>query len=215
MHNSLNLASKPFSNRALPWTLTALVVLFSLTAMILVFRSTGQANSSATAIQRDINELNQQEQALRKQAEEVKASLTPEQVRTLSAAHELVDRKRFSWSRLFADLEAALPGSVRVTRISVRDVVAQGDHMLAELDLTVVAKNPATITNMIGEMDRAGTFQTELRSQNLQKGRGETGTEFELYVVYRPRSGAPLAERQAGNVASVEPSAAESREEVR
>ncbi len=215
MQNRLNLASKPFSNRALPWTITVVVVIFSLTAMILIVRATGQANTAAAALQKDINELNQEEQAQRKQAEEVKASLTPEQVRTLSAAHELVDRKRFSWSRLFADLEAALPGTVRVTRISVRDVVAHGDHMLAELDLTIVAKSPTTITNMIAEMDRAGTFQTELRSQNLQKGRGETGSEFELYVVYRPRSGAPLADRQAGNLASVEPSAVETNEEIK
>ena len=54
----------------------------------------------------------------------------------------LVDRKRFSWSRLFADLESALPGNVRVTRISVRDVAARGEQTLAELDLTVVSKTP-------------------------------------------------------------------------
>ena len=42
---------------------------------------------------------------------------------------------------------------------------------------------------MIGEMDRVGIFQAELRAQNLQKGRGESGTEYELYVIYRPRAG--------------------------
>jgi hypothetical protein len=46
---------------------------------------------------------------------------------------------------------------------------------------------------MIAEMDRVGIFQAELRSQNLQRGRGESGTEYELYVVYRPRSGSPVA----------------------
>jgi hypothetical protein len=42
---------------------------------------------------------------------------------------------------------------------------------------------------MISSMDRAGIFQAELRSQNLQKGRGESGTEYDLVVVYRPRAG--------------------------
>ena len=59
---------------------------------------------------------------------------------------------------------------------------------------------------MIAQMDRSGIFQAELRSQNLQKGRGETGTEYELYVIYKPRAGAPSSSDQAANVASVEPS---------
>jgi hypothetical protein len=42
---------------------------------------------------------------------------------------------------------------------------------------------------MIAEMDRVGIFHAEVRSQNLQKGRGESGTEYELSVIYRPRSG--------------------------
>jgi hypothetical protein len=42
---------------------------------------------------------------------------------------------------------------------------------------------------MIGAMDRSGIFHAELRSQNLQKGRGESGTEYELAVDYRPRAG--------------------------
>jgi len=104
-----------------------------------------------------------------------------------------VDRKHFSWSRLFADLESALPGSVRVKRIAVRGVATRNDQTLAELELTVVAKSPANITDMIADMDRAGIFQAELRSQNLQRGRGETGAEYELFVVYRPRAGSPVA----------------------
>lgn len=187
----LNLASRPFSNHALPWILTALIVTFSLIVLVLIIRWTGQARAQAALVQTNINSLNQQEQVLKAQAVAVKNSLTQEQLQTLAAAHELVDRKRFSWSRLFADLETALPGNVRVTRISVRDVAARGET-LAELDLTVVSKTPTTITEMIGDMDRAGIFRAELRTQNLQKGRGESGTEYDLYVIYRPRSGTPI-----------------------
>jgi len=188
----LNLASRPFSNHALPWVLTALVVAFSLVALVLIIRWTGQARAQAAAVQTDINTLNQQEQELKARALAVKNSLSQEQLQTLAAAHVLVDRKRFSWSRLFADLESALPANVRVTRISVRDVAARGEQTLAELDLTVISKTPNTITDMIGDMDRVGNFKAELLSQNLQKGRGESGTEYDLYVIYRPRSGTPV-----------------------
>ena len=189
MTTKLNLATRPFSNHALPWVLTAMIVTFSLLTLVLILRWTGQAKAQAAVVQADINTLNQQEQALKAQAMAVQNSLTQEQLQTLAAAHVLVDRKRFSWSRLFADLESALPANVRVTRISVRDVAARGEQTLAELDLAVVSKTPATITDMLAEMDRAGIFQAELRSQNLQKGRGESGTEYELYVIYRPRAG--------------------------
>lgn len=191
MSTRLNLASKPFSNHALPWVITGLVLFISLISLVFIFRATSRANSQADAVQNDINALGQQEQSLRQQAEAVKNSLTPEQLQTLAAAHKLVDRKNFSWSRLFADLESALPGTVRVKRIAVKGVVKRSDQTLAELELTVVAKNPATVTEMIAQMDRAGIFQAELRSQNLQRGRGETGSEYELYVVYSPRAGTP------------------------
>jgi len=186
---NLNLATRPFNNRVLPWLLTFVVLLVSVIGLFLVVHLTSKANSEAAVVQVDINNLRQQEQNLMEQAKAVQNTLTPDQQLTLKAAHQLVDRKRFSWSRLFADLEASLPGSVRVSRIAVRDVTPQGDQMVAELDLAVFAKTPTTITEMISSMDRAGVFHAELRSQNLQKGRGESGTEYELYVVYRPRAG--------------------------
>ena len=191
MPTKLNLASKPFNNRALPWVATFGVIFICLVSLIFIVRGTRQVEAQAYSIQNDINNLGQQAQTLRQQAEAVKNSLTPEQLQTLDAAHTLVDRKHFSWSRLFADLESALPGSVRVKRIAVRGVSTRGEQTLAELELTVVAKSPATITAMIAEMDRAGVFHAELRSQNLQRGRGETGAEYELSVVYRPRAGSP------------------------
>jgi Tfp pilus assembly protein PilN len=210
MTTKLNLAGKPFSNRALPWTVTILVILVSLVAFVLIIRATGQASAQSQSVQRDINTLNQQAQAIQRQVVEVRNSLTREQLKTLTAAHELVDRKRFSWSRLLADLESALPGTVKVTRISVRDVAARGDQTLAELDLAVVSKSPSTITQMITEMDRAGIFQAELRSQNLQKGRGESGTVYELNVFYRPRPGVVSTDDKAASLASVENSASPS-----
>ena len=205
MPTKLNLASKPFSNRSLPWVVTGLIVFLSLVSLVFIVRAHSLARTQAYAVQNDINGLNQQELALRKEAQAVKKSLTSDQLQTLAAAHTLVDRKLFSWSRLFADLEPALPGSVRVKMIAVRGVATRGNETLAELELTVVAKNPAVVTEMIGDMGRAGIFQAELRSENLQRGRGESGAEYELHVVYRPHAGSSndsvaLASRPVANV---------------
>lgn len=186
--------------------MTIFVTFLSFITLLFIARATSQANEAARATQVEINDLNQQEQALRERAAQVNESLTPEQRQTLTAAHELVDRKGFSWSRLFADLEEALPGSVRVSRISVRDVATRGGQTVADLDLAVFAKAPSTVTNMIGEMDRTGTFRADLRSQNLQKGRGESGAEYELFVIYTPRAGVPSSAGQAANLASTQAS---------
>ena len=37
-------------------------------------------------------------------------------------------------------------------------------------------------------MHQEGVFLAEIRNQNLQKGRGEAGTEYELAVIYRARA---------------------------
>lgn len=191
MPTKLNLASKPFSNRSLPWAVTALVVFVSLVSLVFILRATTRANAQAYAIQNDINTLNQQERTLRQQAEAVRNSLTLEQQQTLAAAHTLVDRKHFSWSRLFADLEEALPANVRVKRIAVRGVATRNGETFAELELIVIAKTSPTVTEMIAEMDRNGIFHAELLAQNVQRGRGESIAEYELAVVYRPRAGSP------------------------
>lgn len=189
MNNSLNLASKPFSNRILPWALTVLILFVSLIGLVIVVRLTTNANREAEAAQLEINQLKQREQALMEAAKKVQNSFTAEQQQALPAAHELVDRKGFSWSRLLADLEASLPDNVRVSRISVRDVTRQGNQTIAQLDLAVFTKNASTISEMILAMHQEGIFQAELRNQNLQRGRGEAGTEYELFVVYRARPG--------------------------
>ncbi len=191
MNNSLNLASRPFSNRTLPWALTAIVLFVSLIGLVFVVRFTSQANAEAKTAQAEINGLKQQEKALMDAAERVKTAFTPDQQQALPAAHRLVDRKVFSWSKLLSDLETSLPSNVKVSRIAVRDVTAQSNQTVAQLDLAVFAKNPSTISEMISAMHQEGIFQVELRNQNLQKGRGESGTEYELFVVYRSRQSFP------------------------
>jgi hypothetical protein len=47
VNNSLNLASKPFSNRILPWALTVIILFVSLIGLIIVVRLTTNARNEA------------------------------------------------------------------------------------------------------------------------------------------------------------------------
>jgi Tfp pilus assembly protein PilN len=199
---SLNLASQPFRNRALPWTIAGVITVVSLLLLVVLISKSSETNTRATAVEREVDQERQQISALEHRVDEIKQALTPEQLQTLQAAQALVERKRFSWARLFADLESALPSSVRVKRISVRDVAVRGGRTVADLELIVVGKNPADVTAMILEMDRAGIFQAELVEQNLQKERNEIGTESTLRVIYQPRGSVPTTATGDNNVAA-------------
>lgn len=188
MNNSLNLASKPFSNRIVPWALTVIILFVSLIGLLIVVQLTTRTRKEADLVQGQITQLKQREHALLEAAKQVQQSFTPEQQQAIPAAHALIDRKSFSWSRLLADLESSLPPTVKVSRIAVRDVSRQADQTVAQLDLAVFAKNPSTIDEMIRSMHQEGVFLPQIRTQTLQKGRGEAGTEYELTVIYRARS---------------------------
>ncbi|MDX6303285.1 MAG: type pilus assembly protein PilN [Blastocatellia bacterium] len=199
MTAKLNLASNPFRNRALPWTVAIIVSLASLIALILIAKSTVQTNAKVATTQSDVTRLQKDISALNQRAEAIKTALTPEQQKALKSAHMLVDRKRFSWSQLFADLEAALPGGVRISRIVVKGVRAQDDRTIANLDLTVASKNPTLITQMIQDMEGQGVFHAEMRTTTLQRGHGESGAEYEMDVTYTPRAGISIAPTEKNN----------------
>ncbi len=192
MFDQLNLASQPFRNRMLPWTVAVTVACASVLALLFIVSAGRQAQASADRVERDVVDLRQRQQALEKTAEAVTQSLTPEQRFVLNAAHEIVARKNFSWSRLLADLEASTPASVRVSRISVRDTRQVNGQTRAELELTVVGRTPTDITRLIGEMAGAGIFSAELLTQTPRTAKGEPGTEATLRVYYTPRPGASV-----------------------
>jgi len=167
--------------------LTAVILFVSFIGLIVVVQLTTSINRDVATKNAKVNSLKQDEQSLMTKGEDLKRQFTVEQQHTLQAAHQLVDRKGFSWSRLFVDLEGTLPENVRVSRIAVRDVTRQADQTVAELDLVVFSKSASNVLDMMAEMNKNGVFNATLQNQNLQKGRGEGGTEFELLVVYRPR----------------------------
>lgn len=186
MIENLNLASNPFRNRTLPWTVAAIVACVSVAALIFTVAQFRQTRDRATLVERDVRGLRTEESSLRARATAVTQSLTPEQLRTLEAAHGIIDRRNFSWSRLFADLEGALPQGVRVARIAVRDVAHSGG---AELELAVVARTTNDITGMLGMMAQGRIFSADLLTEN----KSDKGVESTLRVRYTPGASRPDA----------------------
>jgi Tfp pilus assembly protein PilN len=183
-------------------------------AIVWIVIATNRTAAKRAALDRELQDLKANTGKLEQQKSAVQAALGQDELRKLGAAQSLVERKRFSWTRMLSDLESALPGTVRVTRISVREVTSRGDRPSALLDMTVIAKAPENVTNMIAVMDRGGVFQADPVAQNLRKGRGETGTEWVLSVRYNLPAGAPVG-GQRGNRIAADLTASNSTAEVR
>ena len=202
MSARLNLASKPFRNRTLPWMIIAVITVASFFGLLYVISESRSLKASADKVASGLDVMRNKEIELLRKKEEINRALAPEQRQLLDSTHALIDRKQFSWSRLFADLESVLPANVRVVRISVKDVYLRGGQTSALLELVVTSKASSdTVTNMVGEMERAGVFQAEVMSQNLPKGAAATGMEWVLSVKYRPRASVPVNPGQPASVA--------------
>ncbi len=194
MITKLNLSSHPFRNRTLPYVLALLLVAFSVAGAVIGFTQLNTiaeqnelAKSQKEEMQAQLDELNQK-------GELVQQQLSPQEQALLIAAHKLVANKNFGWSRLFADLESVLPGSVSVSRIAVENVYKTADgRTQAELDFAVLSRDYQSVLTMIERMNGSGAFQADLRGQDLQKSEHFTYTEYTLHLVYRPSGGYSVA----------------------
>lgn len=191
MINQINLSSRPFRNRTLPWVLSAVLLATSLFGAIFVALEWRKVNGQTIAVKAETDKIAPQIAALKNDGEKIKQSLTPEQNILLAQAHSLVDRKRFSWSRLLSDLENVLPRDVGVSNIGIRDVYVDNRKTVAELDFAVLSRDYQTVVDMINEMNASGIFTAELRGQTLQRDKGNV-TEYAMELRYSPRAGVPV-----------------------
>jgi Tfp pilus assembly protein PilN len=185
----LNLATHPFRNRTLPYLAAAMLLVLSVFmgvyGLAQLNTNSKQNEDLKAAIQQRQDEISR----LKGEGEKVQQLLTPEQKALLSASHKLVANKTFGWSRLFADLEAVLPGSVSASRISVDNIYQDGERIKAELEFSVLSKDYQSVMAMIQNMNNSGLFQAQLRGQDLQKNERVTFTEYTFRLIYTPTYG--------------------------
>jgi type IV pilus assembly protein PilN len=117
---ALNLAQRPFRNERLP---TLLLLLGCLVLGVLTLRHAIVARNllpgRAMDVEREAVELEAELSRLRAEAQRLGGDAQPPAaLKEWAAVKELVDRRAFSWSRLFADLEKVLPAGVHLVGIA-------------------------------------------------------------------------------------------------
>ncbi len=188
MITKLNLASRPFRNRTLPYLIALVLLALSVGGAILCFAKLRDIRENNDLAKSQIADIEAKSKELTTKGELVQQEMPPGKRVELIAAHKLVANKSFGWSKLFSDLENNLPGSVSVSRIVVQNVFKDADRIKAELDFAVLSNDYQSVAQMIDRLNNSGVFKAELRGQDLQKTERSTYTEYTLYLVYTPYS---------------------------
>lgn len=189
MITKLNLATRPFRNRTTPYLLSILMLGVAIAGGVLCFSQLNKAAEQTEIASSQIRQMSEEIKELNKRGEAVQKQLTPEQQNLLIASHKLVANKTFGWSRLFADLEAVMPGSVSASRIAVENVYMEGDRVKAELEFGVLSRDYTGVVTMIANMNNSGLFLAELKSQDRRENERVTFTEYTLRLIYTPAYG--------------------------
>jgi Tfp pilus assembly protein PilN len=204
---ALNLAQRPFRNERLAAFLfaTAAAVLIGLTAWhAVVIRNLLPARTSER--HREVAALEAELAKLREEARTLKTETPPAATLTQwNQVKELVDRRAFSWTGLFARLEQLIPQGVRLTSIS--PTVRKGE---VDLGVEATVRSREAGWEFVRVLEGGGDFYDVYPTS-------ENGNEFRYAMRYRPqkapvRSAPPPAPAEEPIEAEEQPPTAEGRE---
>ena len=153
---SLNFASQPFRNQTLP------ALLFGIASVLLVavtihhaFVLRGLMPARTSKLHKEVAGLEAELERLRTEGRSLKAP--PPDGRVLAewgVLKDLVDRRTFSWTGLFARLERVLPREVRL--VSIAPDVEHGEVLL---EIAAVARPPQAGLALVGVLEGRGEFE--------------------------------------------------------
>lgn len=173
----LNLATQPFRNEKLPVLLlgVAAVAVLALTVQhVLILRTllpgrTSGARQEAAALDAQSTRLREEARALRVPRAE------PAGMAEWGLIKDLVDRRAFSWTLLFAHLESVLPYGVRL--VSIAPSVRKGE---VAIDVEAEARRPEDAREFVRRLEGREEFDDV-----YLRGEGEEG-KVRFTMKYRP-----------------------------
>jgi hypothetical protein len=156
MMGPLNLASRPVRNDRLPALLfVAATVLLSCATVYHIRLVRRLMPSRSVPLQHEVGGLQKEMENLRAQAGRMQAQpVSAVQKNEWRVIKELVDRRTFWWSELFASLEVALPHNVRI--ISVTPHIKDGEY---QLDLVARAEDVGAGLDFVRVLEERPEFE--------------------------------------------------------
>jgi type IV pilus assembly protein PilN len=190
MRVDINLATHPYEDQRIFWMrwggiLGGLGVVF-LVILFLIIRGWQQAHVSNNLIAKG----EQQVASLDGEKASAEATLNrPENRVTRDRSqflNDLFERKAFSWTQVFEDLERIMPPRVHV--VSIHPEMAPENQL--QIKLVVAGDSPARVLELVRKMEGSQHFrQTQINVQQLvsmQQGSGDT-VSFDISALYVPQ----------------------------
>src|SRR6266498_2261863 len=165
MRIDINLASQPFEDSRRFWTYWGSGLAFQAiaTALLLFFAITGFLHAGRDREQ--IAKLNGEIAAYDQEKSQAEALLNQPANRDLRQQshflNQLFERKAFSWTRVFEDLEQVMPAHLHV--ISIHPGIA-GDNI--DIKLSVGGESPEQALDLVRKMENSKRFkETRINSE--------------------------------------------------
>ncbi|HXY77740.1 MAG TPA: hypothetical protein VEH47_02945 [Candidatus Acidoferrales bacterium] len=186
MRLDINLATRPYEDAREFWTRWGLGVglLGLLTVLLLVLAVRGWIRAG-----RDRHEIAQlQAQIAERDHERVKAQAYLDMAANRSTRDQsqflngLIQRKAFSWTRVFEELELVMPSSLHV--VSLRPELNDQNQM--QLEMRVVCQTRAAAVELVHRMEGSKHFQGAQLVQESQSGEAGGSVTAAVIAVYVP-----------------------------
>ncbi len=186
MRISINLATEPLVNNRPFYLASALFGIAALAAAAFLTVKSIDNYQSTRAMRAKAAQLSSEIRVLEAEQRRMEGLLRrPDIAQVFSRAaflNGLIERKSFSWTQIFMDLEKELPGGVHVSTIDPR-VDASGR---LQLKLTVVARDTASVVELLRRLEKSPRFQgVEVQSETAPSGRPGEEIRVELTAGYR------------------------------
>ena len=177
----LNFSSQPFRNQALPAVLFgAASVLLAAVTIYHAFAVRSLLPERTSKVHKEVATLEAELERLGAEARGLKAP--PPEGRVVAewgVLKDLVDRRTFSWTGLFARLEQVLPRDVRL--VSIAPDVEKGQVLL---EVVAVARPPQAGLSLVGVLEGRGEFE-DVYPVSVTEQEGGTA-EFRYTMRYLP-----------------------------
>jgi len=189
MHIDINLASQPYEDRSKFWLRwgSPLAILGILTLWLLY-----SVISGLIVAHKDNTLIREREEQIASRDREkaaAEALLNLPQNRTTrdrsQFLNDLFQRKAFSWTRVFEDMEQVMPARLHVVSINPE----MGDDNQLEIKLHVAGESRERALELVHRMEASKRFQqTHIVSERLLQGQGGDNVDFEINAQYVPET---------------------------
>ena len=187
MRLDINLATRPYEDAREFWARWGLGVgLLGLLTLVLIslavhgWVKAGRDRHSIRHLEQQIEEKDRERAQAQAFLEMEINRSTRDQSQFLNG---LIQRKAFSWTRVFEDLERVMPTSVHV--VSLKPELSDQNQL--ELEMKVAGDNRAGPIELVHRMEGSTHFQgAQLAQESADTGTGGTGVAAVIVAVYVP-----------------------------